>query len=120
MSRRVGKGVSTALATIAIIFVLVLGLVWSAYMLSLNARQQAQIAGQAETVALKAKELLRVFIWLDPVRQPTGSYLNLTRISFVGGWSGETTINSLLIVWRDGRVEEKPVSIRLGAGEDRS
>lgn len=120
MFRRVGKGISTALATMAIILVLIGSLVWMSYMVALNARQQAQIAGQAETAALKSKELVRVYVWLDAVKQPLGGYLNLTRISFVGEWSGETTINSLLIVWRDGRVEEKPVSIRLRAGEDRT
>ncbi|MEM4270330.1 MAG: hypothetical protein QW223_09485, partial [Candidatus Caldarchaeum sp.] len=65
-------------------------------------------------------ELVRVYIWLDPANQPGGGYRNLTRISFVNTWSGETTINSLLIVWRDGRYEERPVSIRLGAGEDKT
>ncbi|MEM4306227.1 MAG: hypothetical protein QXD61_09670 [Candidatus Caldarchaeum sp.] len=114
------KGVSTALATIAIILVLVLGMSWMAYMTVINAAQQARHAAAAETAALRAKELVRVYIWLDPARQPGGSYRNLTRISFVNTWSGETTINSLLIVWRDGRYEERPVSIRLGAGEDRT
>ncbi|MEM2065642.1 MAG: hypothetical protein QXH59_04040 [Candidatus Caldarchaeum sp.] len=114
------KAVSTALATIAIILVLILGMSWMAYMTVLNAAQQARHAGAAETAALKAKELVRVYIWLDPANQPGGGYRNLTRISFVNTWSGETTINSLLIVWRDGRYEERPVSIRLGAGEDKT
>ncbi|MEM2591876.1 MAG: hypothetical protein QXI60_04750 [Thermofilaceae archaeon] len=113
------KAVSTALATIAIILVLILGMSWMAYM-TVNAAQQAHHAGAAETAALKAKELVRVYIWLDPAKQPGGGYRNLTRISFVNTWSGETTINSLLIVWRDGRYEERPVSIRLGAGEDKT
>ncbi|MEM0462343.1 MAG: hypothetical protein QW318_09115 [Candidatus Caldarchaeum sp.] len=120
MMRVKGKGVSTALATIAIILVLILGMSWMAYMTVINAAQQARHAAAAETAALKAKELVRVYIWLDPARQSDGSYQNLTRISFVNTWSGETTINSLLIVWRDGRYEERPVSIRLGAGEDRT
>jgi hypothetical protein len=114
------KGVSTALATIAIILVLVLGMSWMAYMVVLNARQQAEMAGRAETVALKAKELIRVYVWLDPARQPDGRHLNLTRISFVGEWSGETVINGLLIAYTDGRTEVRNVNIRLGAGEDRT
>jgi len=115
-----GKGVSTALASMVIILLLIMAMVWMSYVVTLNARQQARLAEQAETAALKAKELIRVYIWLDPVKQPDGSYLNLTRISFVGEWSGETTINGLLVVWRNGLVENKPVSIRLAAGEDRT
>jgi hypothetical protein len=114
------KGVSTALATIAIILVLTLGMSWMAYMVVLNARQQAEMAGRAETVALKAKELIRVYVWLDPARQPDGRHLNLTRISFVGEWSGETVVNGLLVVYTDGRTEVRNVNIRLGAGEDKT
>jgi hypothetical protein len=114
-----GKGISTALATIAIISVLVISMVWMSYMLALNARQQAQMAGQAETAALKAKELVRVYIWLDPAKRGN-TYLNLTRISFVNEWSGETTINGLLIVYRDQPAELKQVSIKLAAGEEKT
>ena len=117
---RGSKGVSTALATIVIISVLVLSMSWMAYTVLLNAQQQARAAERAETIALKAKELVRVYIWLDPARQPNGAYLNLTRISFVNEWSGETTINGLLTVYRDGRTNLKPVNIRLGAGEERT
>jgi hypothetical protein len=104
----------------AIILVLVLGMSWMAYMVVLNARQQAEMAGRAETVALKAKELIRVYVWLDPAKQPNGRYLNLTRISFVGEWSGETVVNGLLIAYTDGRTEVRNVNIRLGAGEDKT
>jgi hypothetical protein len=114
------KAVSTALATMAIILVLVLGMSWMAYMVVLNARQQAEMAGRAETVALKAKELIRVYVWLDPARQPDGRYLNLARISFVGEWSGETVVNGLLIAYTDGRTEVRNVNIRLGAGAHRA
>ncbi len=62
IAKRVNKGVSTALATMAIILVLIGSLVWMSYMVALNARQQAQMAGQAETAALKAKELVRVYV----------------------------------------------------------
>ena len=117
---RGSKGVSTALATIVIISVLVLSMSWMAYTVLLNAQQQARAAERAETIALKAKELVRVYIWLDPARQPNGAYLNLTRISFVNEWSGETTINGLLTVYRDGQTNLKPVNIRLGAGEERT
>jgi hypothetical protein len=121
MAKKPGlKAVSTALATMAIILVLILGMSWMAYMVVLNARQQAEMAGRAETVALKAKELIRVYVWLDPARQPDGRYLNLTRISFVGEWSGETVINGLLVVYTDGRTEVRNVNIRLGAGEDKT
>jgi hypothetical protein len=121
MAKKPGlKAVSTALATMAIILVLILGMSWMAYMVVLNARQQAEMAGRAETVALKAKELIRVYVWLDPARQPDGRHLNLTRISFVGEWSGETVINGLLIAYTDGRTEVRNVNIRLGAGEDKT
>ena len=50
-----GKGVSTALATIAIILVLVMSLTWMAYTVVINARQQAQAAERAESIVLKAK-----------------------------------------------------------------
>jgi len=121
MAKKPGlKAVSTALATMAIILVLILGMSWMAYMVVLNARQQAEMAGRAETVALKAKELVRVYVWLDPARQPDGRHLNLTRISFVGEWSGETVINGLLIAYTDGRTEVRNVNIRLGAGEDKT
>jgi hypothetical protein len=121
MAKKPGlKAVSTALATMAIILVLILGMSWMAYMVVLNARQQAGMAGRAETVALKAKELIRVYVWLDPARQPDGRHLNLTRISFVGEWSGETVVNGLLVVYTDGRPEVRNVNIRLGAGEDRT
>jgi hypothetical protein len=121
MAKKPGlKAVSTALATMAIILVLILGMSWMAYMVVLNARQQAEMAGRAETVALKAKELIRVYVWLDPARQPDGRHLNLTRISFVGEWSGETVINGLLIAYTDGRTEVRNVNIRLRAGEDRT
>jgi hypothetical protein len=115
-----GKGVSTALATIAIILVLVMSLTWMAYTVVLNARQQAQAAERAESIALKAKELIRVYVWLDPAQQPNGQYLNLTRISFVGSWSGETTINGLLVVYRDGSSRMLGLNIRLGAGEEKT
>jgi hypothetical protein len=115
-----GKGVSTALATIAIILVLVMSLTWMAYTVVLNARQQAQAAERAESIALKAKELIRVYVWLDPAQQPNGRYLNLTRISFVGSWSGETTINGLLVVYRDGSSRMLGLNIRLGAGEEKT
>ena len=115
-----GKGVSTALATIAIILVLVMSLTWMAYTVVLNARQQAQAAERAESIALKAKELIRVYVWLDPAQQPNGRYLNLTRISFVGSWSGETTINGLLVVYRDGGSRMLGLNIRLGAGEEKT
>jgi hypothetical protein len=115
-----GKGVSTALATTAIILVLVMSLTWMAYTVVLNARQQAQAAERAETIALKAKELIRVYVWLDPAQQTNGQYLNLTRISFVGSWSGETTINGLLVVYRDGSSRMLGLNIRLGAGEEKT
>jgi hypothetical protein len=115
-----GKGVSTALATIAIILVLVMSLTWMAYTVVLNARQQAQAAERAESIALKAKELIRVYVWLDPAQQTNGQYLNLTRISFVGSWSGETTINGLLVVYRDGGSRMLGLNIRLGAGEEKT
>jgi hypothetical protein len=115
-----GKGVSTALATTAIILVLVMSLTWMAYMVVLNARQQAQAAERAESIALKAKELIRVYVWLDPAQQTNGQYLNLTRISFVGSWSGETTINGLLVVYRDGSSRMLGLNIRLGAGEEKT
>jgi hypothetical protein len=115
-----GKGVSTALATIAIILVLVMSLTWMAYTVVLNARQQAQAAERAESIALKAKELIRMYVWLDPAQQPNGHYLNLTRISFVGSWSGETTINGLLVVYRDGGSRMLGLNIRLGAGEEKT
>jgi hypothetical protein len=115
-----GKGVSTALATIAIILVLVMSLTWMAYTVVLNARQQAKAAERAESIALKAKELIRVYVWLDPAQQPNGRYLNLTRISFVGSWSGETTINGLLVVYRDGGSRMLGLNIRLGAGEEKT
>jgi hypothetical protein len=115
-----GKGVSTALATIAIILVLVMSLTWMAYTVVLNARQQAQAAERAESIALKAKELIRVYVWLDPAQQTNGQYLNLTRISFVGSWSGETTINGLLVVYRDGSSRMLGLNIRLGAGEEKT
>jgi hypothetical protein len=115
-----GKGVSTALATIAIILVLVMSLTWMAYTVVLNARQQAQAAERAESIALKAKELIRVYVWLDPAQQTNGQYLNLTRISFVGSWSGETTINGLLVVYRDGSSRTLGLNIRLGAGEEKT
>jgi hypothetical protein len=115
-----GKGVSTALATIAIILVLVMSLTWMAYTVVLNARQQAQAAERAESIALKAKELIRVYVWLDPAQQTNGQYLNLTRISFVGSWSGETTINGLLVVYRDGSSRMLGLNIRLGAGEGKT
>ena len=100
-SRKQGlKGVSTALATIAIISVRVLGMSWMAYTVLLNAQQQAAAAGRGETAALKAKELVRVYIWLDPAKQPDGRHLNLTRITFVNELSGETLINSLLCLNR--------------------
>lgn len=118
--RLVSRAVSTALATIVIISVLVLSMSWMAYTVLLNAQQQARAAERAETIALKAKELVRVYIWLDPARQPNGTYLNLTRISFVNEWSGETAINGLLTVYRDGQTNLKPVNIRLGAGEERT
>jgi hypothetical protein len=114
------KGVSTALATTAIIFVLVMSLTWMAYTVVLNARQQAQAAERAESIALKAKELVRVYVWLDPAQQTNGQYLNLTRISFVGSWSGETTINGLLVVYRDGSTRMLGLNIRLGAGEEKT
>jgi len=114
------KGVSTALATTAIILVLVMSLTWMAYTVVLNARQQAQAAERAETIALKAKELIRVYVWLDPAQQTNGQYLNLTRISFVGSWSGETTINGLLVVYRDGSSRMLGLNIRLGAGEEKT
>jgi hypothetical protein len=115
-----GKGVSTALATIAIILVLVMSLTWMAYTVVLNARQQVQAAERAESIALKAKELIRVYVWLDPAQQSNGQYLNLTRISFVGSWSGETTINGLLVVYRDGSSRMLALNIRLGAGEEKT
>jgi hypothetical protein len=115
-----GKGVSTALATTAIILVLVMSLTWMAYTVVLNARQQAQAAERAESIALKAKELIRVYVWLDPAQQTNGQYLNLTRISFVGSWSGETTINGLLVVYRDGSSRMLGLNIRLGAGEEKT
>jgi hypothetical protein len=115
-----GKGVSTALATTAIILVLVMSLTWMAYMVVLNARQQAQAAERAESIALKAKELIRVYVWLDPAQQTNGQYLNLTRISFVGSWSGETMINGLLVVYRDGSSRMLGLNIRLGAGEEKT
>jgi hypothetical protein len=115
-----GKGVSTALATIAIILVLIMSLTWMAYTVVLNARQQAQAAERAESIALKAKELIRVYVWLDPAQQTNGRYLNLTRISFVGSWSGETTINGLLVVYRDGGSRMLGLNIRLGAGEEKT
>jgi hypothetical protein len=115
-----GKGVSTALATIAIILVLVMSLTWMAYTVVLNARQQAQAAERAESIALKAKELIRVYVWLDPAQQTNGQYLNLTRISFVGSWSGETTINGLLVVYRDGSSRTLGLNIRLGAGGEKT
>ena len=111
------KGVSTALATIAIISVLVLGMSWMAYTVLLNAQQQAAAAGRGETAALKAKELVRVYIWPDPAKQPDGRHLNLTRITFVNEWSGETMINSLLIVYNNAPAEVKSLNLRLGAGE---
>jgi hypothetical protein len=114
------KGVSTAVATTVIILVLVMSLTWMAYTVVLNARQQAQAAERAETIALKAKELLRVYVWLDPAQQTNGQYLNLTRISFVGSWSGETTINGLLVVYRDGSSRMLELNIRLGAGEEKT
>jgi hypothetical protein len=114
------KGVSTAVATTAIILVLVMSLTWMAYTVVLNARQQAQAAERAETIALKAKELIRVYVWLDPAQQTNGQYLNLTRISFVGSWSGETTINGLLVVYRDGSSRMLGLNIRLGAGEEKT
>jgi hypothetical protein len=115
-----GKGVSTALATIAIILVLVMSLTWMAYTVVLNARQQAQAAERAESIALKAKELIRVYVWLDPAQQTNGQYLNLTRISFVGSWSGETMINGLLVVYRDGSSRMLGLNVRLGAGEEKT
>jgi hypothetical protein len=115
-----GKGVSTALATIAIILVLVMSLTWMAYTVVLNARQQAKAAERAESIALKAKELIRVYVWLDPAQQTNGQYLNLTRISFVGSWSGETTINGLLVVYRDGSSRMLGLNVRLGAGEEKT
>jgi hypothetical protein len=114
------KGVSTAVATTVIILVLVMSLTWMAYTVVLNARQQAQAAERAETIALKAKELIRVYVWLDPAQQTNGQYLNLTRISFVGSWSGETTINGLLVVYRDGSSRMLGLNIRLGAGEEKT
>jgi hypothetical protein len=91
-----------------------------AYTVVLNARQQAKAAERAESIALKAKELIRVYVWLDPAQQPNGRYLNLTRISFVGSWSGETTINGLLVVYRDGGSRMLGLNIRLGAGEEKT
>jgi hypothetical protein len=114
------EGVSTALATTVIIVVLVISLTWMAYTVVLNARQQAQAAERAESIALKAKELIRVYIWMDPAKQPSGRYLNLTKISFVGSWSGETTINGLLVVYRDGSSRMLSLNIKLGAGEEKT
>ncbi|MEM4306430.1 MAG: hypothetical protein QXD61_10710 [Candidatus Caldarchaeum sp.] len=109
--------VSTALATIAIIFLLTAGMVWLSYTVVLNARSQAKAAEQAEGVALKSKELVRVYLWMLPLNQ-SGRILNTTMVTLKNEWSGETTIKTIMVVWKERGMIATELNLRLAAGEE--